>query len=127
MLDFSSLSQIITLLATSTMLQQASTQAVVEPITTALNQFATTIAQAAPNIIAALILLGIGLLVGRVIGWVVRKVAETGATADEAVLGPTTGQQHDARSDRVPVALRPDEANVQVIARQRLGPEDRVR
>jgi hypothetical protein len=76
MLDFSSLSQIITLLATSTMLQQASTQAIVEPITSALNQFATTIAQAAPKIIAALILLGIGLLVGRVIGWVVKKVAE---------------------------------------------------
>jgi Conserved TM helix/Mechanosensitive ion channel len=76
MLDFSSLSQIITLLATSTMLQQASTQAIVEPITSSLNQFATTIAQAAPKIIAALILLGIGLLVGRVIGWVVKKVAE---------------------------------------------------
>ncbi|MFL6499067.1 MAG: mechanosensitive ion channel family protein [Nitrososphaera sp.] len=47
-----------------------------EPITNSLNQFATTIAQAAPKIVAALILLGIGLLVGRIIGWVVRKVAE---------------------------------------------------
>src|SRR5262245_34134390 len=56
----------------------------------------------------------------------VGKVAETGATADEAVLGPTSSQQHDTRSDCVPVALRPDEANVQVIARKRLGSEDRV-
>ena len=45
-------------------------------MTNALNEFATTVAEAAPKIVAALILLGIGLLVGRVIGWVVKKVAE---------------------------------------------------
>jgi hypothetical protein len=77
MLDFSSLSQIvIALFAASTMLQQTGVESVVEPITNALNQFATTIAEAAPKIVAALILLGIGLLIGRIIGWVVRKVAE---------------------------------------------------
>jgi hypothetical protein len=74
MLEFSLFSQIIALF--SVVLQQADTQSVIEPITNALNQFVTTIAQAAPNIIAALILLGIGLLVGRVIGWVVKKVAQ---------------------------------------------------
>ncbi|HEU4823341.1 MAG TPA: mechanosensitive ion channel domain-containing protein [Nitrososphaeraceae archaeon] len=68
------LSQIVALLIVT--LQQAGVQSIIEPITNSLNQFATTIAQAAPKIIAALILLGIGLLVGRVIGWVVRKVAE---------------------------------------------------
>lgn len=77
MLDFSSFSEIIiTLFAASTMLQQAGVQSFVEPVTNSLNQFATTIAQAAPKIVAALILLGIGLLIGRIIGWIVRKVAE---------------------------------------------------
>ena len=71
------LSQIITLFTASTMLlQQSGIQLFIEPITNSLNQFVTTIAQAAPKIVAALILLGIGLLVGRVIGWVVKKVAE---------------------------------------------------
>jgi len=41
-----------------------------------LGQFATTVGEAVPRIVAALILLGIGLLVGRAIGWVVKKVAE---------------------------------------------------
>jgi hypothetical protein len=77
MLDFLSLSQIVTLFtAGSMLLQQAGIQSFIEPITNALSQFVTTIAQAAPKIVAALILLGIGLLVGRVIGWVVKKVAE---------------------------------------------------
>jgi hypothetical protein len=77
MLDFSSLSQIvITLFAAGTMLQQAGVQSFIEPVTNSLNEFATTIAEAAPKIVAALILLGIGLLVGRVIGWIVKKVAE---------------------------------------------------
>jgi Conserved TM helix/Mechanosensitive ion channel len=78
MLDFSSFSQIvIALLTASNVIQQASgVQEVVEPITTSLGQFANSIVEALPNIIAALILLGIGLLIGRIIGWVVKKVAE---------------------------------------------------
>src|ERR671917_1247934 len=78
MLDFASFSQIVIALFTaSTMLQQqAGMQSFIEPITNSLNQFATTIAEAAPKIVAALILLGIGLLIGRIIGWIVKKVAE---------------------------------------------------
>jgi hypothetical protein len=76
MLDFITLNQIVALFAASTMLQQAGTQSIVEVVTNSLNQFVTTIAQAAPKIVAALILLGIGLLVGRIIGWVVKKVAQ---------------------------------------------------
>jgi hypothetical protein len=76
MLDFFTLNQIVALFAASTMLQQAGTQSIVEVVTNSLNQFVTTIAQAAPKIVAALILLGIGLLVGRIIGWVVKKVAQ---------------------------------------------------
>jgi hypothetical protein len=72
--DFSQLGQIIALF--SVFLQQSGVQSVIEPVTNSLNQFATTIAQAAPKIVAALILLGIGLLVGRIIGWVVKKVAQ---------------------------------------------------
>ena len=61
----------------SVTLQQAGgVQAFMEPLTNSLNQFASTVAEAAPKIVAALILLGIGFLVGRAIGWVVRKVAE---------------------------------------------------
>jgi mechanosensitive ion channel-like protein len=74
MQEYSQISQIAALLIVT--LQQAGVQSFIEPVTNSLNQFATTIAQAAPKIVAALILLGIGLLVGRVIGWVVRKVAE---------------------------------------------------
>jgi hypothetical protein len=76
MLDFFTLNQIVALFAASTMLQQAGAQSIMEPVINSLNQFATTIAQAAPKIVAALILLGIGLLVGRIIGWVVKKVAQ---------------------------------------------------
>ena len=76
MLDFLLLNQIVALFAASTMLQQAGMQSIVEVVTNSLNQFVTTIAQAAPKIVAALILLGIGLLIGRVIGWVVKKVAQ---------------------------------------------------
>jgi hypothetical protein len=76
MLDFFTLNQIVALFAASTMLQQAGTQSIVEVVTNSLNQFVTTIAQAAPKIVAALILLAIGLLVGRIIGWVVKKVAQ---------------------------------------------------
>jgi hypothetical protein len=57
-------------------LQQAAQQTFFEPITNSLNEFGRNVAEAAPKIVAALILLGIGLLVGRVIGWVVGKVAE---------------------------------------------------
>jgi hypothetical protein len=74
MLDLAQFSQIVTLFAA--VIQQAGLQSFMEPITNSLNQFATTIAQAAPKIVAALILLGIGLLIGRIIGWIVRKVAE---------------------------------------------------
>jgi preprotein translocase subunit YajC len=67
-------SQILAMFAVT--LQQAGVQSFVQPVTNSLNQFATTIGQAAPKIVAALILLGIGLIVGRIIGWIVRKVAE---------------------------------------------------
>ena len=78
MVDFSSFSQVvIALLTASNVIQQASgVQVFIEPITNSLGQFATTVAEAAPKIVAALILLGIGLLIGRIIGWVVKKVAE---------------------------------------------------
>ena len=75
MLEFSNITQIIALFS-AVVLQQAGIQSFIEPVTNSLNQFATTIAQAAPKIVAALILLGIGLLIGRIIGWVVKKVAE---------------------------------------------------
>ncbi|HXG05793.1 MAG TPA: mechanosensitive ion channel domain-containing protein [Nitrososphaera sp.] len=57
-------------------MQQAGVQSLLEPLTTSLNEFGRNVADAAPRIVAALILLGIGLLVGKIIGWVVRKVAE---------------------------------------------------
>ena len=67
MLDF--LTQIfVTLFTASTLLQQAGIQLFMEPLAGSLIQFATTIAQVAPKIVPALILLGIGLLVRRVSG-----------------------------------------------------------
>jgi hypothetical protein len=50
---------------------------IVEPVTNSLNEFGTTVANALPNIIAALILLGIGYLVGKIAGWVVTKIVKT--------------------------------------------------
>jgi hypothetical protein len=76
MLDFSLLNEVfIALFAASVMLQQAGIQSFIEPITDSLGQFATIIAQVAPKIVPALILLGIGLLASRVIGRTVRKIA----------------------------------------------------
>jgi hypothetical protein len=61
------LSQIfVALFAVGTLLQQASIQSFMQPIVDSLSQFATAIAQAAPKIIPALILLGIGLLIVKV-------------------------------------------------------------
>lgn len=60
----------------SSVIMQVSGQSIIQPVTDSLSEFGATIAEAAPRIVAALILLGIGLLVGRVIGWVVKKVAE---------------------------------------------------
>jgi hypothetical protein len=57
-------------------LQQAGLESFLQPLTNALGEFASTVGEAAPKIVAALILLGIGLLVGRAIGWLVKKVAE---------------------------------------------------
>jgi hypothetical protein len=59
-----------------TLQQAGGLQSFMEPLTNSLNQFATTIAEAAPKIVAALVLLAIGLVIGRAIGWVVKKVAE---------------------------------------------------
>jgi hypothetical protein len=70
----SGLSEIIPLLIVT--LQQLSLETFTAPITNSLGEFASGIAEAAPKIVAALILLGIGLVVGRAIGWVVKKVAQ---------------------------------------------------
>ena len=70
----SEVSQVIHLLAVT--LQQLGLETFTTPITNALGDFATTVAQAAPKIVAAVVLLAIGLIVGRAIGWVVKKVAQ---------------------------------------------------
>jgi hypothetical protein len=57
-------------------LQQIGIQSFFAPLTNALNEFASTLGEEAPKIVAAVIILGIGLLVGRVIGFVVKKIAE---------------------------------------------------
>ncbi len=68
MLDFSLLSEIfVVLFAVGTLLQQASIQSFMQPISDSLIQFATDVAQLAPKIVPALILVGIGLLIGKVI------------------------------------------------------------
>lgn len=74
MIELTGMGNVVALLLVT--LQQAGAQSVTEPLTNSLNQFATSIGQAGPKIIAALVLLGIGLLVGRIIGWVVKKVTE---------------------------------------------------
>jgi hypothetical protein len=66
-LDFSPISQIfVALFAVGTLLQQASIQSFMQPISDSLIQFATNIAQVAPKIVPALIVIGIGLLIGKV-------------------------------------------------------------
>jgi hypothetical protein len=70
----SEVSQVIHLLAVT--LQQLGLETFTTPITNALGDFASTVALAAPKIVAAVVLLAIGLIVGRAIGWVVKKVAQ---------------------------------------------------
>jgi hypothetical protein len=68
MLEFSLLSQIFfVLFAASTLVQLVDIQSFTEAIVKSLSQFATTVAQVTPKIVPALVLIGIGLLVGRVI------------------------------------------------------------
>jgi hypothetical protein len=63
-LDFYLLSQIfVGLFAVSTLLQQAGIQSFMQPISDSLVQFTTTIAQLAPKLVPAPILVGIGLLI----------------------------------------------------------------
>ena len=50
---------------------------VANPVMNSLNEFGTTVAHALPNIVAALILLGIGYLVGKIAGWIVGKIVKT--------------------------------------------------
>jgi hypothetical protein len=50
---------------------------VANPVVNSLNEFGASVGRALPNIVAALILLGIGYLVGKVAGWVVTKVVKT--------------------------------------------------
>jgi hypothetical protein len=59
-----------------TTMQVAGVQSFVQPLTTSLGQFSATVGQAGPKIVAALILLGIGYVAGRAIGWVVGKISE---------------------------------------------------
>ena len=57
-------------------MQIAGAQSFMEPLTNSLNQFSIIVGQAAPKIVAAFILLGVGYVAGRAIGWVVRKISE---------------------------------------------------
>jgi hypothetical protein len=57
----------VVLFAVSTLLQQASIQLFMQPISDSLIQLATNIAQVAPKIVPALIVIGIGLLIGKLI------------------------------------------------------------
>lgn len=63
---------ILLLLAT---FQTAGTDQIGSPIIDSLNDFGAQIVDALPNIVAALILLGIGYLIGRVAGLAIRKVS----------------------------------------------------
>jgi hypothetical protein len=62
-----------------------------QAITTSLNEFVQTVVAALPNIIAALILLGIGLAAGKAIGWAVEKIA-TRMNADRYWVNTGIGQ-----------------------------------
>lgn len=77
MLDFSLLGQIfVALFTVNTLLQPAAIQSFMQPISDSLIQFVTTTAQVAPKIVPALVLVGIGLLTGKVMDWIVRKIVE---------------------------------------------------
>jgi hypothetical protein len=53
---------------------QIASQQLTEPALTSLNQFMTTVIQILPKVIAATIILGIGYVVGKAVGWAIRKV-----------------------------------------------------
>lgn len=58
-----------------TTFQTAGTEQISNPITDSLNDFGAQIVDALPNIVAALILLGIGYLIGRLAGLAIRKIS----------------------------------------------------
>ncbi|AIC15953.1 mechanosensitive ion channel family protein [Nitrososphaera viennensis] len=66
--------EISSILALLTTFQVAGGNDLAAPIVNSLNEFGTTIGRALPNIVAALVLLGIGYLVGKIAGWAVSKV-----------------------------------------------------
>ncbi|MEO9295655.1 MAG: mechanosensitive ion channel domain-containing protein [Nitrososphaera sp.] len=61
----------------STMQVAGTAGQVANPVLNSLNEFGASVGLALPNIVAALILLGIGYLVGKIAGWVVTKVVKT--------------------------------------------------
>jgi uncharacterized membrane protein (Fun14 family) len=68
---------ILPMLVFLTTFQAVGANDVTTPVVNSLNEFGTTVAHALPNVVAALILLGIGYLVGKIAGWVVSKVIKT--------------------------------------------------
>jgi hypothetical protein len=71
--------EVSTIVMVLTALQTAGGTAgqVTGPVTSSLSEFGANIASALPRVIAALILLGIGYLAGKVAGWVVTKVVRS--------------------------------------------------
>lgn len=70
--------EIVTVLVLLTTFQAAGTGGIpsniMGPVSNSLSELGTTIGHAIPNIIAALILLGIGYLTGKIAGWVVSSI-----------------------------------------------------
>ena len=80
-----------------------------QTVTEALNDFVQSIISALPNIIAAVILLAIGFVVGKVIGWTVEKIA-TKVNADtywnNTGIGKSVGRAGWSFSKLISVAAR---------------------
>jgi hypothetical protein len=73
-LEFSTIIMVLTALQTA---GGSTAGQVTGPVTNSLSQFGANVADALPRVIAALILLGIGYLVGKIAGWVVTKVVKS--------------------------------------------------
>ena len=80
-----------------------------QPIMTSLNEFGSRVGAALPNVFAALILLGIGYVIGKVVGWVLSKFitkSNLDTTMNKTSLGQATARAGWSFGRIIPTAAK---------------------
>jgi hypothetical protein len=88
---------------------QTGTTDFMQPIMTTLNEFGARVGAALPNIFAALVLLGIGYAIGKVVGWVLSKFitkTDLDTTMNKTGLGQATARAGWSFGRIIPTAAK---------------------